>query len=263
MGIITYPLNNIEYTASDAEIYNCTRTSGVYANTDNFDLSITSARAVNISAGMAWIKNDDFRGKAIAMTEDLELTFEAPDSTLDRVDRVVLGFSADDNKTTLYVKKGTPSSTPTAPTLSKTATLYELGLYNVSVPAGLTVLSSSNITDTRADGEACGIMADGVTRGGTYSEIITAVLGTEWTTADSSTIPSNSVCKFFQKVTVAGIKTDTNGIIGLAETATATQREEAANAGLFKQSQGDGTITVAGTGDVPSVALPISILTVK
>nr|DAG75024.1 MAG TPA: hypothetical protein [Caudoviricetes sp.] len=34
MAIITYPLNNIEYTAADAEIYNCTRTSGVYANTD-------------------------------------------------------------------------------------------------------------------------------------------------------------------------------------------------------------------------------------
>ena len=29
MSVITYPLNNIEYTASDAELYNCTRTSGV------------------------------------------------------------------------------------------------------------------------------------------------------------------------------------------------------------------------------------------
>lgn len=132
MAIITYPLNNIEYTAADAEIYNCTRTSGVYANTDNFDLSITAARTVSVSSGMAWIKNDDFRGKAVAMTEAAELTFDAPDSTLNRLDFVVLGFSADDNKTTIYVKKGTPASSPVAPALSKTATLYENSAYTLS-----------------------------------------------------------------------------------------------------------------------------------
>lgn len=31
MAIITYPLNDVEYTAEDAETYLCTRTSGVYA----------------------------------------------------------------------------------------------------------------------------------------------------------------------------------------------------------------------------------------
>lgn len=263
MAIITYPLNNVTYTAADAEIYNCTRTSGVYANTDNFDLSLVSGRTISVSPGMAWIKNDDFRGKAVAMTEVVALTFDAPDSTLNRIDRVVLGFNADDNATKLYVKKGTSASMPSAPALSKTATLYELGLYNVSIPSGLTALSSSNVTDTRADGEVCGIMADGVTRSGTYSEVITAVLGTGWTTATESTTPSTSVCKFFQKITVAGITADTNGIIGLSETATVTQREAAASAGLFKQSQSDGSITVAGTGDVPSVALPVSILVTK
>ena len=34
MAIITYPLNNIEYTAEDAELYHATRTSGVFANDD-------------------------------------------------------------------------------------------------------------------------------------------------------------------------------------------------------------------------------------
>lgn len=265
MAIITYPLNNVTYTAADAEIYNCTRTSGVYANTDNFDLSIiaTSARSVTISSGMAWIKNDEFRGKAVAMTESVSLTFDAPDSTLNRIDRVVLGFSADDNKTTLYVKKGTPSSVPSAPALSKTATLYELGLYSVAIPAGLTALAVTDITDTRADGDVCGIMNDGVTRGGTYSDVVSATLGTTWTTATSSTTPSSAVCKFYQKITVAEIKTDTNGVVGLAETATVTQREAAASAGLFKQAQGDGTLTIAGTGDAPTVGLPISILIIK
>lgn len=263
MAIITYPLNNIEYTAADAEIYNCTRTSGVYANTDNFDLSITAARTVSVSPGMAWIKNDDFRGKAVAMTEAAELTFDAPDSTLNRLDFVVLGFSADDNKTTIYVKKGTPASSPVAPALSKTATLYELGLYIISVPAGLTALASGNVTDTRADGTYCGIMADGVTRGGTYSEIKSAVLGTSWTTATTSTTPSTSVCSFYQTVVIAGITANSNGVIGLAASATKTQREAAAAAGLFIQAQGNGTVVIAGIGDKPTVSLPIEILLTK
>lgn len=263
MAIITYPLNNIEYTAADAEIYNCTRTSGVYANTDNFDLSITAARTVSVSPGMAWIKNDDFRGKAIAMTEAAELTFDAPDSTLNRLDFVVLGFSADDNKTTIYVKKGTPASSAVAPALSKTATLYELGLYIISVPAGLTALASGNVTDTRANGTYCGIMADGVTRGGTYSEIKSAVLGTSWTTATASTTPSTSVCSFYQTVVIAGITANSNGVIGLAASATKTQREAAAAAGLFIQAQGNGTVVIAGIGDKPTVSLPVEILITK
>lgn len=263
MAIITYPLNNIDYSASDAEIYNCTRTSGVYANTDNLDLTITAARTVSIGEGMAWIKNNTFAGKAIAVTEAVELSFDAPDSTLNRIDRVVLGFSAADNATTIYVKKGTPASSPVAPTVERTPSLYELGLYDVSVPAGLTALTVSNITDQRANGDVCGIMSDGVTRSGTYSETISAVLSATWTTATASTDPSSSVCDFFQSVTVAGVTETSNGIIGLSDGATKEQREAAASAGLFKYSQSNGVIVVAGVGEKPSVALPITILITK
>ena len=40
MAIITYPLNNIEYTAEDAELYHATRTSGVFAN-DDFPITVS------------------------------------------------------------------------------------------------------------------------------------------------------------------------------------------------------------------------------
>ncbi len=263
MAIVTYPLNNIDYTAEDAEIYNSTRTSGVYANTDNLDLTITAARTVSISPGMAWIKNDDFKGKAVAVKNAVTLTFEAPDSTLNRIDRIVLGFSAVDNATTLYVKQGSPASSPSAPALTKSVTTYELGLYDVYIPAGLVSLSQSNITDQRTDGTLCGIMNDGVTRGGTYSETISATLTATWNTATTSTTPSSSVCDFFQEVTVSGITGSTNGIVSLADDATKTQREAAANAGLFKQSQSNGAITIAGIGDQPAVAIPITILITK
>lgn len=263
MAIITYPLNNVDYTASDAEIYNCTRTSGVYANSDNLDLTITAARTVSIGEGMAWIKNNTFAGKAVAVTDAVLLSFDAPDSTLNRIDRVVLGFSAADNATTIYVKKGTPASSPAAPSLERTPSLYELGLYDVSVPAGLTALTPDNITDQRANGNVCGIMSDGVTQSGTYSETISAVLSAAWTAASQSTTPNSSVCDFFQSVTVAGITAESNGVIGLAENATKEQREAAASAGLFKYSQSNGVIVIAGIGEEPSMALPITILVTK
>ena len=263
MAIVTYPLNNVDYTAADAEIYNSTRTSGVYANTNNLDLTITAARTVSISPGMAWIKNDDFAGKAIAVKDAVELTFDAPDSTLNRIDRVVLGFSAVDNATTLYIKKGTPASSPAAPAVTQTPTLYELGLFDVAIPAGLTALTMANITDQRANGAVCGIMTDGVTAGGTYSDILAATLSTAWTTATASTTPSSTYCDFFQSVTVAGVTADSNGVVGLAQTATKAQREAAAAAGLFKYSQDNGTLVIAGTGDKPTVALPIELLVTK
>lgn len=263
MAIITYPLNNVDYTAADAEIYNSTRTSGVYANTDNLDLTITAARAVSISPGMAWIKNDAFAGKAVAVKDAVELTFDAPDSTLNRIDRIVLGFSAVDNVTTLYVKKGSPASSPVAPAVTQTPTLFELGLFDVAIPAGLTALTSVNITDQRANGAVCGIMTDGVSAGGKYSEILTAVLSTTWTTATTSTTPSSTYCDFFQPVTVAGVLSDSNGVVGLAQTATKDQREAAASAGLFKYSQDNGVLVIAGTGDKPTVVLPIEILVTK
>lgn len=263
MAIVTYPLNNIDYTAADAEIYNSTRTSGVYANTDNLDLTITAARTVSISPGMAWIKNDDFAGKAIAVKDAVELTFDAPYNTLNRIDRVVLRFSAINNETTLLVKKGVAASSPTAPEVVQTPTVFELGLFDVAIPAGLTALTAANITDQRANGAVCGIMTDGVSAGGTYSEVLTVVLSTAWTTATASTTPSSTYCDFFQSVTIAGVTADSNGVVGLAQTATKEQREAAASAGLFKYAQSNGTLVIAGTGDKPTVALPIEILVTK
>lgn len=263
MAIVTYPLNNIDYTAADAEIYNSTRTSGVYANTDNLDLTITAARTVSISPGMAWIKNDDFAGKAIAVKDAVTLTFDAPYNKLNRIDRVVLRFSALNNETTLLIKKGVGDSSPTAPAVVQTPTVFELGLFDVAIPAGLTALTAANITDQRANGAVCGIMTDGVSVGGTYSDVLTATLSATWTTATTSTTPSSTYCDFFQSVTVAGVTADSNGVVGLAQTATKAQREAAASAALFKYEQSNGALVIAGTGNKPAVALPIEILVTK
>ncbi len=38
--MITYPLNNIDYTAQDAELYACTRFSGIFSG-DDFAITCT------------------------------------------------------------------------------------------------------------------------------------------------------------------------------------------------------------------------------
>ena len=163
MSIITYPLDIIEYEAKDAETYLCSRTSGVFASTGHFDASITGAREVTISSGLAWIKNADFKGKSVLNDAAVPISIPIADGVLDRVDRIVLQFSKTANATSIVLKSGTPSAAAVAPAIVQTETVYELGLYTVSVPAGSTTILASHVTDTRMDETVCGLMRDGVT----------------------------------------------------------------------------------------------------
>lgn len=163
MAIITYPLNDIDYDAAAAELYNSTRTSGVYAMADNLNYSI-SGRTITISPGMAWIKTEAFTGKAVGVTAPVELSVASANAALPRIDRIVLQFSKAANNTQLIIKQGTPASNPAAPARSATESLYELVLYDVSVPAGSSAITDADITDQRGNPALCGLMTDGVTR---------------------------------------------------------------------------------------------------
>ena len=59
---------------------------------------------------------------------------------------------------------GTPdSASPTAPEITRTALVYDLCLADIRRPAGSTVVTAADITDTRADEAVCGVMRDSVT----------------------------------------------------------------------------------------------------
>lgn len=162
MAIITYPLNDVEYTAEDAETYLCTRTSGVYA-AESFPATVTEARKITIGTGMAWINNGTFKGKSVVSTENVSVAIPIADGALPRIDRIVLRFTKSTNESTFEVKPGTPASSPVAPTLTRSELLYELGLYTVSVPAGSLTVSAADVTNTMLDESVCGLMRDGVT----------------------------------------------------------------------------------------------------
>ena len=180
MSIITYPLNGVTYDAEDVSTYLCTRTSGVYAKDTNYAVSVTGARQITVAPGLAWINYDDFKGVSACSREAVNLTVPDADSTLPRIDRVVLQFDTAANLTAVKLKPGTPAAAPEPPAILQNHNQYELGLCTVSVPAGSSVVTAADITDTRADEAVCGVMRDGVTG------IPTAQLVEQWQAAQAA-----------------------------------------------------------------------------
>ena len=163
MSIITYPLNGVTYDAEDVSTYLCTRTSGVYSKDTNYAVSVTGARQITVAPGLAWVNYDDFKGVSACSREAVALTVPDADSTLPRIDRVVLQFDTAANLTAVKLKPGAPAAAPEPPAILQNHNQYELGLCTVSVPAGSSVVTAADITDTRADEAVCGVMRDSVT----------------------------------------------------------------------------------------------------
>ena len=164
MAFITYPLNNIDYTAEDAELFHCTRTSGIWAE-DSFPISVTGAdNNVTIGKGIAWINNEEFSGKVTALKSAEVLDLGIADSTYPRIDVIAIQFNANNNATDIVVKKGIPATNPVRPAIIRNGAVYELYIASVYRPTGATAITASNITDLRMDETVCGLMADSVTR---------------------------------------------------------------------------------------------------
>ena len=162
--IITYPENGITYDADDASGYLSTRLSGVYSADEDFAVTANGDLTVSVSAGQAWVHPARFRGRSIIMEQPETVTLTAADAVRSRIDRLVLRYDAAARKTRLQVLEGTPdSASPTAPEITRTALVYDLCLAEIRRPAGSTVVTAADITDTRADEAVCGVMRDGVT----------------------------------------------------------------------------------------------------
>ena len=164
MAFITYPLNNIDYTAEDAELFHCTRTSGIWAE-NSFPISVTGAdNNVTIGTGIAWINNEEFSGKVTALKSAEVLDLGIADSIYPRIDVIAIQYNVNNNATDVVIKKGTPASNPVRPAIVRNGAVYELYLASVYRPAGATAITASNITDLRMDTTVCGLMADSVTK---------------------------------------------------------------------------------------------------
>ena len=163
MTLITYPLDDCDYSADDAALFHCTRTSGIFAS-DDFSFSVSGAdNTVRIGPGIAWMRINKFKGLVAALKNEVIVDLGLPDSVYSRIDRVVLQYNANTRDTTVVVKSGVPRSNPLPPDRSTEEALYELHLLEVLRKPAAASVKPENVTDLRFDSSCCGLMADSVT----------------------------------------------------------------------------------------------------
>lgn len=162
MSLITYPLNNIDYTAEDAELFHCTRKSGIWAK--NSFMIFVNENKVTISRGIVWINNKEFSGKVAAMKSSETIDMGIAPSTNPRIDVIALQFNANNNETTLSYKKGKESVSPVMPEIQRDSALYEFYLCSIYRRVGATSITWNDVTDLRFNESLCGLMADSITQ---------------------------------------------------------------------------------------------------
>lgn len=106
-----------------------------------------------IRPGKAWID-----GRYLVNTEDYEYALSPGDTSLNRIDRIVVRCDYIERKMSVSVKKGTLSVSPVAPVLKRDADAYELALADVYIAKGALTITQASITDTRLNNSLCGYM---------------------------------------------------------------------------------------------------------
>lgn len=149
--------------------------SGVFPNpSTNLQVTASGGMKVNVLEGRGmidcrWLNND--------ATETLAITQSDP--TLDRIDAVVMVLDLNDSVRDchLEVKKGTPSTTPVAPAMTRNTRVKEYCLATVYVRAMESEITQNNITDTRANTAVCGWVTSLI------DQVDTSTLFLQWQTA--------------------------------------------------------------------------------
>lgn len=145
---------------------------GVYESVGDA-LQVTAGTGMNVYVGTGralinskWAENDAI----------MTLPVTAAHVTLPRYTAVVIQLDITNRLIRITTKDGTPASSPTKPVITtNSATLWELCLAFIYVPAGATQILQANITDTR------GTLCPYVT--GIIKQVDTSELFTQWQNA--------------------------------------------------------------------------------
>lgn len=147
------------------------RTSGVFAAEDNAAVAaVQGAMAVTVSDGLGWMANAGKDG--IVWWNDheknngtkLQLDIDAADSTLNRIDRIIVEWRTANNIYVPEIKvlKGELLSTATAPELTNKSEKRQISLAQIRVDAGTTEITPNMITDERLDASVCGLVTESI-----------------------------------------------------------------------------------------------------
>lgn len=119
-----------------------------------FFVTAGTGLGIQVAAGTCMIK-----GSVGVNDAQSSFTLAAADASRTRYDRVVLRVDEAARKIMLDIKTGTPSTSPQAPALRRSADAWELSVARITVAAGAVTLSQSAITDERGSATVCGFAA--------------------------------------------------------------------------------------------------------
>ena len=163
MAINSYFFNAVEsggvydrvYNAEDVTSYlDLLVGNGVFPNpSTQLQVRASSGMQVPVGAGSGWIN-----GHKMVNTADMNLTLDASDVVLNRIDLVIFYVDFTTRTMGIAVKKGTLAASPSAPTLTRTSSRYEMCLAQISVPKQATEITTAMITDTRGNSSLCGFV---------------------------------------------------------------------------------------------------------
>lgn len=162
------------YTADEfAEYFRKLISSGIFNGGENLRVSASgSDMNILINEGYAWIEGYLYKIE----TESLSLTLDAADSSMNRIDRVVIRLdkSLDKRYVRAFILKGEAAEKPVPPTLNRSNNIYEISLAQVEVLAGKSFIEDYQIIDERLNNEVCGIVTH------LFEQVDTRKLFNEW-----------------------------------------------------------------------------------
>ena len=144
-----------EYNAQEfTDYFKALVTTGVMKGAGN--QLVVSANGSNmitkVDTGIAFIlgryyENDSFK----------ELTHDTETLGNSRIDRIVvrMDLSTEARYVKAFIKKGVPSTNPVPPTLTQTASYYEISLAQVRIVGGQTFIATNAVTDERGINIIC------------------------------------------------------------------------------------------------------------
>ena len=161
--------------ASFAHYFSLLIKNGVFPNPST-GLQVRASSApnmtVSVQPGSAWIN-----GYYFTLKDTPEVLTIQSNATLFRIDSVILGLNYTSREIKPYVRSSAVSSAPSAVTLQRDDSVYELELARVLVGPGVTQIVQTNITDMRTNTASCGIVA------GTIDQIDTTDLFAQYSAA--------------------------------------------------------------------------------
>lgn len=135
--------------------------NGIFPNpSSNFQImGDQNNMTVKAEPGLAWIEGHLGYDDSVYI-----LNIDKADSSMDRIDRIVLRLDTLERCIKWVVKKGEFSANPTAKPLQRDADGYEIAIAEVRVGKGVSKITQSAITDLRMNTELCGWVTGTVTQ---------------------------------------------------------------------------------------------------